>query len=88
MDKVITITPEMITGDYKVKVDIAKSQPKLKKNEYQCEMCRNVYKYGWSDKEAQAEYERNFPVASLYDQNPAVVCDDCYYKIVPIDVEQ
>ena len=84
----ITITPDMIVGNYEVKVDISKSQPKLKKNEYQCENCLNIYEYGWSDDEAQAEYEQNFPLSAKYGAEPAIVCDDCYYKMVPIDVKE
>lgn len=77
--KSITVTPDMIEGNYELKVDLSKSVPKLKANEYQCAACGGVFGKGWTDADAQAEYEANFPTLSNtpYD----VVCDDCYLQL-------
>jgi uncharacterized protein with PIN domain len=77
--KSITITPDMIEGNYELKVDVSKSQPKLKPNEYRCENCLEIYEKDWSDEEAQAEYEQNFPNSG---EEQAIVCDDCYKKMI------
>lgn len=50
-------------------------------NEYQCSMCNGVFEKGWSDEEAQAEHDRDFPGQSM--ETSAVVCDDCYQKVCP-----
>lgn len=51
----------------------------MKKNEYKCDSCKGVFEKAWSDEEALAEMERDFP--SLPEEERAVVCDDCYKKI-------
>lgn len=79
--KSITVTPDMISGNYEFKVDIDKSVPKLKANEYQCAACGEIYEYGWSDDEAQAEYEENFPTFAKRNEPVDVVCDDCYLQL-------
>jgi hypothetical protein len=48
---------------------------------YQCANCDGVFIKDWSDEEAQAEYEENFPMTSQTDE-PAVVCDDCYKAMI------
>lgn len=55
---------------------------KLKANEYQCEICLGVFVKGWSDEEAQAEYEQLFPKHVAAKADKGVVCDDCYKKLV------
>jgi DNA-directed RNA polymerase subunit RPC12/RpoP len=47
---------------------------------YTCECCGKSFEKGWSDKEARRESEKNFP--GLEDEDAAVVCDDCYKKIM------
>lgn len=54
----------------------------MKKNEYKCELCKGVFKKGWSDKEMLVEMERDFP--NLPEEERAVVCDDCYNALIPI----
>ena len=50
---------------------------KIKKDEFQCEVCEKIYKKGWSDEEANKEAdalwtkeERALP--------QSVICDDCF----------
>lgn len=58
----------------------------LKKNEYKCAHCGNVYEYGWSEEEAKAEAESTFgkPVEEWVG-GAAVICDDCYQKMNPAE---
>lgn len=42
---------------------------------YRCCLCRRVLVKGWSDAEAQAEFERRFP-GEVYD-GQCLFCDDC-----------
>lgn len=79
--KSITITPDTLVANYELKVDVNKSLPKLKANEYQCAACGEIYEYGWSDDEAQAEYEENFPTYAKRGDAVDVVCDDCYLQL-------
>lgn len=51
----------------------------MKKNEYKCDLCKGVFKKGWSDKESFAEMRRDF--GNLPKEEQAIVCDDCYKKI-------
>lgn len=44
--------------------------------EYTCEMCGETYIKGWSNEEAKAEAEENFPGMDLTDSG--LVCNDCY----------
>lgn len=46
---------------------------------YQCFMCKGVFEFGWTDKEAEAEREAN----GWSDEDCAVVCDDCYKDVMP-----
>lgn len=43
---------------------------------YTCADCGNTFPKGWSDEEAAAERDRDFP--GLADEDAVVVCDDCY----------
>lgn len=48
-------------------------------NQYRCAQCRGVFEKGWSDEEAAAEADDNFPGLMTADPGErAVVCDDCY----------
>jgi len=53
-------------------------------NEYTCEKCQGTFIKGWSDEEAKAELDRNFPGMEI--ENCAMICDDCY--VVPMSFEQ
>lgn len=74
----ISVTPDMIVGNFDFKVDAANSEPKLKKGEYQCENCLGIFNYGWTDEEAEAEYQANFTEEANAGVEKAIVCDDCY----------
>jgi hypothetical protein len=47
---------------------------------YTCAKCGGVFGKGWTDEEAMAEHNENFPGESLSDC--AVICDDCYNKLM------
>lgn len=48
---------------------------------YFCSECQMTYPKGWSDEEQLAEAEENFP-GLVGSGHEAVVCDDCYRKIM------
>ena len=52
----------------------------MKKNEYKCDMCKGVFKKGWSDEEQTKEMKDNF--GDLPEKERATVCDDCYKNIM------
>ncbi len=54
--------------------------PALKANEYQCEACLGVFEFGWSEAEALAEANGNFP--TLQPEDRAIICDTCYKKMM------
>ena len=45
---------------------------------YTCARCGGRFESDWSEEEAQAEYERNFPGATAAKLPREEVCDDCY----------
>ena len=46
---------------------------------FTCALCGETHDKGWSDAEAAAEAEGNFPGIDVTDPDEAgVVCDDCY----------
>jgi len=53
----------------------------MKSSEYQCSLCKEVFKAGWTDKEAVKECDEVW--GSPPDENFDVVCDDCWNKIHP-----
>jgi hypothetical protein len=57
---------------------------KLKKNEYRCFICKEVFDKGWSDKEALEEFNTDFPTIPL--EETEVICDFCY-KMIKKDVK-
>lgn len=46
---------------------------------YTCGNCGKTFEKGWSDEEARAEYQQNFPETQGHPE--ALVCDDCYRAI-------
>lgn len=52
----------------------------LKPNEYICSECGNVYEFAWTEEEAKSEARKTF--GEQVAQHGAVVCDDCYKKIM------
>ena len=51
----------------------------LAADEYRCALCQEVFTKGWSDEEAKAEAEENFP--GLAEGDACLVCDDCYKRL-------
>ena len=50
---------------------------------YTCASCGETFESGWSDEEAAAEAQENFPGIDVSDPAEAgVVCDDCYEHIM------
>ena len=60
-------------------------QRKLKKNEYRCAGCHQVYEKGWSDAEAKEEWDQDFPGEPI-DDTTDLICDNCY-KAIQKDME-
>ncbi len=52
----------------------------LAPNEYRCAACGCVFEKGWTDEEAVAELNNNFP--GFTTDECAVVCDDCHKQMV------
>lgn len=52
----------------------------LGKNRYRCAGCHQVYRKGWSDAEARAEWDRDFPGEPI-DDTTDLICDNCYEAI-------
>lgn len=48
---------------------------------YTCGLCTGTFTKTWSDAEAQAEYEANFPEDAANNRPTDYVCDDCYRHI-------
>jgi hypothetical protein len=42
-------------------------------------MCKEVYAKGWSDEEAMAEAQRDFPHIPI--EETKLICEDCYELI-------
>lgn len=51
---------------------------KEKPNTFTCAACGDEFEKGWDDSEADAEYERLFPVAHASGEEREIVCDDCF----------
>lgn len=49
---------------------------------YTCEWCGQTYESEWSEEEAQEEYENNFFPEEREGVEKAIVCDDCYKKVM------
>jgi hypothetical protein len=47
---------------------------------YRCEECGGVFENGWSDEEAAAEAENNFP--GMTPEDAATVCEDCFNDLM------
>ena len=57
---------------------------------YKCEHCKGVFDSAWTEEEALAEADENFAGEDdkMWDEAPAVVCDDCYHKLIGSPVPQ
>lgn len=47
---------------------------------YTCDNCLKTFDEAWSDEEASAEFNKDFPTSEIRDA--AIVCDDCYKEMV------
>jgi Fe2+ or Zn2+ uptake regulation protein len=48
-----------------------------------CEECQGVFEKGWSEEEAREEAAENFPGLDIDNcMEAALVCDDCYRRIM------
>lgn len=50
--------------------------------QFTCDKCKNTYDCGWSDEEAWEEANKEFPGLKEDLSDQAIVCDDCYNKIM------
>ena len=50
----------------------------MKKNEYKCEACGEIYEKGWTDEEAMEEADSIW--GNELGDDPAIICDDCFQK--------
>lgn len=51
----------------------------LSTNEFQCAKCKRIFDKGWTDDEAEAEANQNFPGLDCNNAaEAAIICDDCY----------
>lgn len=51
----------------------------IKKDEFQCECCKEIFKKGWSDDEANEEAQTIWGT-ELDEENggQAIICEDCF----------
>ena len=49
---------------------------KIDTNEYQCEICLNVYEKGWTDEESENEMKDIW--GNIPQEERRVICDDCF----------
>jgi hypothetical protein len=52
------------------------------RGEFTCENCGQTFKRGWSNAEAEKEYDKNFSFEKELGVERAIVCDDCYYILL------
>ena len=51
----------------------------MNKDEYKCNVCKEIFKKGLTDKEAEEQLNKEFP--GTITEECDLVCDDCYKKI-------
>lgn len=54
---------------------------KTASHKYTCANCLGEFETGWTDEEALAEYEQQFPRSHAAGEEMAMVCDDCYKQM-------
>lgn len=50
--------------------------------QYICAHCGGQFTKPWTDEEARAEYEANFPILTARGDDVSMVCDTCYQAII------
>jgi DNA-directed RNA polymerase subunit RPC12/RpoP len=53
----------------------------MKKDEYKCALCKQIFKKGLTDEEAEEQFKKEFPNLKFGEQEQDVVCDDCFNKL-------
>ena len=56
------------------------SDGEVKRGQFRCEMCHEVFDLGWTEEEARAEAEGK----GLDINDCVLVCDDCYRLNLPV----
>lgn len=60
----------------------------MKKNEYKCASCQNVYTKGWTDEEANKEGKELWGVENATEsEEMEVICDDCFNRRTPQEIK-
>lgn len=54
---------------------------------FTCGLCSQTFLKGWSDEDADREYQHLFPEESAKQEAREQVCDDCFQKIAPRRVQ-
>lgn len=73
----------IIKADSVKKIDVIVTM--MEKDEYQCAECNEIFKKGWSDKEADKEAEELWGIKNASDKvgkSMVVICDVCFKKFV------
>ena len=52
-------------------------------DDFTCDECGGTFTKAWTDTEAEQEYSATFARAQAAGIERAIVCDDCYNRIVP-----
>lgn len=53
----------------------------MKDNQFTCAKCHQTFYKGWSDEDAEKEYNEVFPDSI---DEVDVVCDDCYKEMITV----
>ena len=49
---------------------------------YTCDACGGTFESGWTEEESQAEYSIEFPKEKAAGVERAVVCEECYQRLM------
>ena len=52
----------------------------MNQSEFECPLCLKIFTKAWTEEEATAELEKNFPGYTKHESG--LVCDDCYKKLI------
>lgn len=66
-------------------------KPKEFTKEYQCEHCKGIFQEGWTEEQAQAEYEQlldKYPIPPGEPDDTVRLCDPCYKELLPLIEQQ
>lgn len=57
----------------------------MKKDEFKCSVCKQIFESAWSEEEAEEELKKNFGVPK---EDCDAVCDDCYRNIITFHLHE